>query len=336
MPVPEVRGSTRGRTYDGDVTSGHPLQRTVIKAGLGVGALSAGAAGLLLSQVRMARRAIGISDERPPSPDGEYGDDQPGKPIRLLVLGDSAAVGYGLTDAESTPPALMGIGLSHLLESPVIVRSEARVGATSADLHEQVNRGLTHKPDVAVIIIGTNDVTHRVRAETSARRLGQQVRRLEDTGCEVIVGTIPDLGTIGPIPQPLRWLARRNGRRLALRQMIVTVENGGRAVSLGDLLGPVFSEKFDVMFGADKFHPSATGYANMVAVLVPSIAAAVRAPEEPPETGAVMQLAEAADRAQRVVGTEVRRSGRRAAVQTRRAIRPIRNRRSRIPEKQGS
>lgn len=316
------------------MTSGHPVRGALAKAGLGAGALSAGAVGLLLGQVKMARRAIGISDHRPPSADGEYGDDQPGQPIRCLILGDSAAVGYGLTEADATPPALIGISLSHLLEAPVIIHSEARVGATSADLREQVNRGLTTRPDVAVIVIGTNDVTHRVRAEVSARRLGQQVRRLVDAGCSVIVGTCPDLGTVRPIPQPLRWIARRNGRKLAHHQMISTVENGGRAVSMGDLLGPVFSEKFDVMFGTDRFHPSATGYANMVAVLVPSIAAAVREPEEietGPGAGTVMQLSEAANRATRIVGTEVRRAGRRATVQTRRAIRPIRNRRPRPP-----
>jgi lysophospholipase L1-like esterase len=286
---------------------------------------------LLFGQVRVARRAIGTSDERPPSADGEYGDDQPGSPIRCLLRGDSAAVGYGLADAEATPPALIGIGLSHLLESPVAIHNEARVGATSADLREQVNRGLTFHPDVAVIVIGTNDVTHRVRSETSARRLGEQVRRLVDSGCEVVVGTCPDLGTIRPIPQPLRTVARLNSQRLARRQMMATVEAGGRAVSLGDLLGPVFSEKFDLMFGADRFHPSATGYANMVAVLVPSIAAAVREPEEGEAGGAVMYLAEAANRATRVVGTEVRQTGRRATVQRRRAVRPVRNRRSRTP-----
>jgi lysophospholipase L1-like esterase len=317
--------------------SGDRLRSGLIKATLGAGAVSAGVVGLLLGEVKLARRAIGTTDQRPPSGDGEYGDDQPGKPIRLLVLGDSAAVGYGLTEASSTPPALMGLSLSYLLESPVIVHSEARVGATSAGLRDQVNLGLAWgKADVAVIVVGTNDVTHRVRAEVSARRLGQQVRRLEDAGCEVIVGTVPDLGTVRPIPQPLRWVARRNGRRLAERQMIATVENGGRAVSLGDLLGPVFSEKFDVMFGSDRFHPSATGYANMVAVLVPSIAAAVRQPEEPdtgPGSGTVMQLSDAASRANRIVGTEVRRAGRRAAVQTRRAIRPIRNRRAAAPSR---
>jgi lysophospholipase L1-like esterase len=291
---------------------------------------------LLVGELQLAKRSIGVSDERPASADGVYGDDLPGQPVRCLILGDSAAVGYGMTHPDQTPPALIGISLSHLLDAPVHVHSEAVVGARSEHLREQVNRGLTFKPDVAVIIIGTNDITHRVPRQASARRLGAAVRRLVDADCDVIVGTVPDLGTVRPIPQPLRFIARRQGRNLARAQMIAVVSAGGRAVSLGDLLGPVFSAKADIMFGTDRFHPSATGYANMVSFLVPSIAAAIREPEEQETVATTMPLEHAAAVAELHVGTEVRREGRRAAVQRRRQIRPVRSRRNRTPEKQRS
>jgi lysophospholipase L1-like esterase len=288
---------------------------------IGAGTLSA-AVGLLLGQVKLARRTIGVTDERPPSADGVYGDDLPGQPIRCLILGDSGAVGYGMTSAETTPPGLIGLSLSHLLDAPVHIHSEAVVGARTSALREQINRGLTYSPDVAVIIIGTNDVTHHVPPRTSARLLQTAVRRLVDSGCQVVVGTVPDLGTIRPLPQPLKWVARSRGRALAQQQTVAVVSAGGRAVSLGHLLGPVFDSEFDVMFGADRFHPSATGYARIVAALVPSIAASVRQPEVPDSTGSwagtVMQLDAAAAEAARHVGTEVRREGRLAIVQRRR------------------
>ncbi|HUP99931.1 MAG TPA: SGNH/GDSL hydrolase family protein, partial [Aeromicrobium sp.] len=239
-------------------------------------------------------------------------------------LGDSAAVGYGVENSDQTPPALIGLSLSHLLDAPVHVHSEAVVGARSEHLREQVNRGLTFKPDVAVIVIGTNDLTHWVPVATSVRRLSVAVRRLVDAGCDVVVGTVPDLGTIRPIPQPLRWIAAQNGRRLARAQTVAVVSAGGRAVSLGDLLGRMFSEKSDLMFGTDRFHPSAAGYANMVGVLVPSIAAAIREPEEQETAAATtMPLEHAAAVAELQVGTEVRREGRRAAVQRRRPERRV-------------
>lgn len=271
----------------------------------------------------LARRAIGMSEERPPSADGVYGDDLAGPAIRCLVLGDSAAVGYGMDTADATPPALIGLGLAHVLDAPVDVHSEARVGAQTAELREQINRGLTYHPDIAVIIVGTNDVTHQVPSYTSARLLSASVRRLVAAGCEVVVGTCPDLGTVRPLPQPLRWVARRRSRALARRQMMAVAAAGGRAVSLGDLLGPVFAEKSDVMFGADRFHPSATGYANMVSVLVPSMAAAMR--ERAVEISAaagptrdLMSLGEAATHAGRHTGTEVTQDGRWATVLRRR------------------
>jgi lysophospholipase L1-like esterase len=300
-----------------------PDSRHLVRtAALGAGAATAGLAGLLVGQVQQAKRSIGVTDERPPSADGVYGDDLPGQPIRCLILGDSAAVGYGMTHPDQTPPALIGLSLSHLLDAPVHIHSEAVVGARSSDLREQVNRGLTFKPDVAVIIIGTNDITHRVPTQLSARRLSVAVRRLADAGCDVVVGTVPDLGTIRPIPQPLRWIARQQGRSLARQQTVAVVSAGGRAVSLGDLLGPMFAAKSDVMFGSDRFHPSAAGYANVVGVLVPSVAAAIREPEEQDIAAmTTMPLEHAAAVAELHVGTEVRQEGRRAAVQRRRPAR---------------
>ena len=63
---------------------------------------------------------------------------------------------------------------------------------------------------------------------------------MREAGIEVVVGTCPDLGTIRPIAPPLRQVARRWSRRLAAGQAIAVVEAGGRAVSLGTILGPEF------------------------------------------------------------------------------------------------
>ena len=49
----------------------------------------------------------------------------------------------------------------------------------------------------------------------SARRLGDAVRRLRDSGAVVVVGTCPDFGVVTAIPQPLRGITRMLGLRLA-------------------------------------------------------------------------------------------------------------------------
>ena len=106
------------------------------------------------------------------------------------------------------------------------------------------------------------------------RHLADAVRRLTAAGCEVVVGTCPDLGTIRPIAQPLRPFARRWSRQMAAAQTVAVVEAGGRTVSLGSVLGPAFASDRS-MFSVDEFHPSAVGYAQAAAVLLPSVADAV-------------------------------------------------------------
>ncbi|WP_375000349.1 SGNH/GDSL hydrolase family protein [Aeromicrobium sp. CTD01-1L150] len=296
------------------------IRKAAIQAAVGGGAVLTGYQGMLIAQALIAKRAIGVTDARPPRPEGIYGDDLPGAPLRVLVLGDSAAVGYGMHTADATPPAMIGISLAHVLDRPVDVRSEAVVGAQTSDLREQIDVGLEHEPDLVVIIVGTNDVTHRVPAYASTRLLAAAVSRLVEADAQVVVGTCPDLGTVEPIPQPLRHVARRKSRSLARKQTVAVVRAGGRAVSLGDLLGPVFAERSDVMFGDDRFHPSETGYANMVSALVPSLAAAWRERDRElaaPEVGgrvSSVSLTEAAERAGRRPGTEVSRQGRWARV----------------------
>jgi lysophospholipase L1-like esterase len=297
-----------------------------IASQVAVGGLAAvtGYWGVVFGEIIVAKRAIGVTDARPPRADGVYGEDLPRDPVRCLVLGDSAAVGYGMSRADATPPAMLGIGLAHVLDAQVEIRSEAVVGAVTSDLREQIEAAGDFDPDLVVIIIGTNDVTHRVPAYQSTRLLGSAVRRLVDGGAQVVVGTCPDLGTVRPIPQPLRWIARRKSRALARKQTIAVVRAGGRAVSLGSLLGVLFTEKYDVMFGEDRFHPSETGYANMVSVLVPSLAAAWRERDRDFAVAhfggspGTMSLTDAAERAGEREGTEVTRNGRWARILRRR------------------
>jgi len=279
--------------------------------GGGLGALGGALYGVVRLQATLARRVIGPADITPLSPDGVYGAELPGPPVSLLLLGDSAAAGYGMTAALDTPGALLGQGLAAITGRPVQVTSRAFVGAQSAALDAQITAGLVARPEVAVIVIGANDVTHTVRPSEAVRLLHRAVLRLRAEGCEVVVGTCPDLGTVGPIGPPLRQVARVWSRRMAAAQTIATVEAGGRSVSLAQLLGRHFAAAPDELFGADRFHPSLTGYASMVTALLPSVADALGAwdPDDDwPDTGTaegVLPVSFAAAQAAAVAGTEV-------------------------------
>ena len=90
------------------------------------------------------------------------------------------------------------------------------------------------------------------------------------------------------------------------------VEAGGRTVSLGDILGPEFAASPKEMFGPDRFHPSATGYASAAAALLPSVCAALdvwfEADMETTDlsrVATVQPIAQAAAEAAEEPGTEV-------------------------------
>ncbi|GAA4686506.1 SGNH/GDSL hydrolase family protein [Streptomyces youssoufiensis] len=359
--------------------------------GGGIGLLGGAAVGLLLTEVRLARRVVGGSDDEPPRADGRYGTvfdrESAAPPLRLAFLGDSTAAGQGVRHAHQTPGALLASGLAAVAERPVELRVAARPGAQSDDLARQValllgppadadgpgalavgaaveaaeagpaltGTALTSPgavgaaaggtavgagaggtsvgagvdgavagplggegggpapvrcPDIAVIMIGANDVTHRMPPAKSVRLLVDAVRALRAAGCEVVVGTCPDLGTIEPVYQPLRWVARRLSRQLAAAQTIAVVEHGGRTVSLGDLLGPEFAAHPTELFGPDNYHPSAEGYMTAAMAILPTLCATLGLwPEEerpdPARREGFWPVAQAAAKAAAEGGTEV-------------------------------
>ncbi len=240
----------------------------------GVALTGAGLVGVLFTEAKLARHWVGKPTGEPPFADGVYGSGR-GREISIAMLGDSMAAGLGVATAAETPAALIATGLSERAGAPVRLTNVAKVGAQSSDLDRQVDLALAARPDLALIMIGANDVTHRIQPSLACAQLQAAVRRLRATGCEVAVGTCPDLGTVEPIAQPLRWIARRWSRQLAAAQTIVVVEAGGRSVSLGDLCAGAFRENPREMFSADRFHPSAAGYAAAAMAIVPSVSAAL-------------------------------------------------------------
>ncbi len=295
----------------GKAAAARKLASAATYGGAGLSLLGASLYGMLRAEAEVARKAIGRLEGRVPDATGWYGRGRPGPAIKIALLGDSSAAGYGVPTVEETPGALLGSAVAAATDRRVHLGAFCVSGAMSSELAGQVDRALPGEPDVALIFIGANDVTHRMRPSESVRYLAEAVRRLQESGTAVVVGTCPDLGTIRPIPQPLRQIARSWSRRLAAAQTIAVVEAGGRTVSLGSILGPEFDAAPALLFGPDRYHPSAAGYASMVSVMVPSTLAALGlGPDhdltpEPKRGEGVLPISQAAVRASEQPGTEL-------------------------------
>lgn len=240
--------------------------------GGGLAAVGLVGVGVLKAEAAVARRVIGDGPGLSHDDTGTYGAGT-GEPHRILMLGDSTASGVGASNPSTTLGATIAIGVAAITGRPVEVHNVSRSGATSLNLPAQVFTGLREAPqvEVAVIMIGSNDVKDRVEGATSVRHLAESVATLNEAGVQVVVGTCPDLGTIRSVPQPLRALGQRWSRDLAAAQTVAVVEAGGRTVSIGDLIGPDFRESPAELFSADRFHPSSAGYARAAAAMLPSV-----------------------------------------------------------------
>ena len=259
-----------------------------IVLGIGGGVALAGAVlglggrALLRRQAAQARAVIGKPWVEPPTADRLFKKSL-GRTVELVVLGDSVAAGLGAHRADRTLGARLAKGITKKAQRSVRLTTLARVGAESSDLGGQLDRlpaGV--RPEVAVIVVGGNDVTHRVPVTESVRDLVACLDRLHELGARVVVGTCPDIGALRPVPQPLRSLGSRASRQLAMAQQAAALERGARVVSLAHVVGPFFITNPDEMFSLDRFHPSEQGYKRTGKAMLPSVLAALGVRDEVP------------------------------------------------------
>jgi lysophospholipase L1-like esterase len=194
--------------------------------------------------------------------------------LRLALLGDSIAYGIG---ASSPDDALAPRLVRALAEQgfAVATRVVAVPGARSGGLRKQVDVLLPWAPDVAVVVIGANDLTHQTPVETAAAKLGEAVRRLRAAGADVVLAPAPDLSVVPHVPVAMRPLVRLASDRLRAAQVQAMQEHGGRIADAGSTTSASFAADAS-LFSADRFHPSSAGYRVIADALAPEVLRAAR------------------------------------------------------------
>lgn len=228
-----------------------------------------GGAALLTAEAIIARRRVYAQPALGLNLRTRVGDEG-APPLRLVMLGDSNALGVGVERVTDT----VGGQLAALLATDrrVELSSVGVSGSRSSDLATQVARALLGlRPDVAVILIGANDVIGLRSPGEASTYLGSAVRRLREAGVEVVVGTCPDLGAARAIAPPLRQVVAWWGRRVARAQVRAVHQAGGAVVDLGAETGPVFRADPNTLC-EDRYHPSADGYRVWAYALLPAVA----------------------------------------------------------------
>jgi lysophospholipase L1-like esterase len=189
--------------------------------------------------------------------------------LRFLVLGDSLAFGTGATSPRHT----LGARLTGTLEqagNAVELQVVAVPGATSIDLAAQVRRAAAFDADVALLVIGANDLTHQVPPTQAAAALGAAVRELRERGTQVLVVPTPDLSSVAWVPSAFRAVVAGICDQLRARQTLAAEAAGGVVAPVGAELSRRFAAD-PMLFADDRFHPSSAGYALVADALAPPL-----------------------------------------------------------------
>jgi lysophospholipase L1-like esterase len=194
--------------------------------------------------------------------------------LRLAVLGDSIAYGTGAARTADTlgPRLVAALGAAG-------VEAEHRVfavpGAVSAHLAGQVTRAVAWRPQLVVVVIGANDLTHFVPPESAAGALGSAVKALRVVGAQVVLAPAPDLSIVPHVPPVLREVVRAGSTILRSAQVRAVRGEGGLVADVDGATSAAFAAD-PGLFSADRFHPSSAGYAVIASALAPVVEAAAR------------------------------------------------------------
>ena len=173
-------------------------------------ALAALLSPLLLYQARaVQKRALQLPEAAGPR-EGRIGE---GPPLRLLIIGDSSAAGVGVADQAD---AVAG-QISRALSAGLCVEWQliASTGATTPSTVERLRHETLPPADIALIILGVNDVT-RGGPMAGWLRSHANLRDMLRNRCgarHLYVSQIPPLGAFRLLPNPLRWLLGRRAKR---------------------------------------------------------------------------------------------------------------------------
>ena len=179
--------------------------------------------------------------------------DQPSK--RLLVVGDSTAVGTGADAPQDSLPGRIGQQLPQWR-----IDNLAANGARLVDVVQQLERA-PGGYDMVLVLAGGNDVIRFTAQDTLRDQLQQAVVLAKRKGQTVVLMPCGDVGHAPFFWPPVSWIMSRRSANLHAVARAVATEHQVRYVSL---LKPREQDPFVIhskeLHSADGLHPSSAGY----------------------------------------------------------------------------
>lgn len=179
---------------------------------------------------------------------------------RLLIVGDSTAVGIGATAPDETMAGRLA------REFPgVAIENHARMGARAADVVTQLGVAEAARYDAVLIAVGGNDILRRTRLRDFHARLTAALVAARTLSPVVIVVNSGNVGAAPLFPWPLNALLSR--RSLQFRAAFEAVCRATDAQFVNFTFEPEvcpFRRERATYFAADGLHPNGAVYSLCV------------------------------------------------------------------------
>ncbi|WPC04143.1 SGNH/GDSL hydrolase family protein [Pseudomonas benzenivorans] len=208
---------------------------------------------LLPLALHTRRRALRLAPAAGPL-QGVAGGQLPGKPLLLLVLGESTVAGVGVSCLSQALVGCLARALCERQGRPVVWRACGENGITVAEARKRLlPQVLDDSPELVLLVFGVNDSTALTSIRRWQRALGDMAETLAAGGARVVFTGVPPLQHFRALPWLLRTLL---GVRAALLDAGLREVAGRIAADYCPLDLPFAAE----YLALDGYHPSALGY----------------------------------------------------------------------------
>lgn len=211
---------------------------------------------LLVQAWHLRRTALEL-----PEPHGErVGVVGAGRPaLRLLIAGDSSAAGVGARTQDEALAIPLARNINLRLGATIGWQLVAESGRTSATLLDLLRESHLERADVAVVVVGVNDVTREVKMRDALRSRSAIADLLRERAGvrHIAFAALPQMEILPAVPNPLAWYIGQSSRRNNHAQALWARTQAGCAhVEMDGVIDPQH-------FCEDGFHPAPALYARV-------------------------------------------------------------------------